>query len=46
MYLDKPIKGHTLMQAIARVNRVNPGKEGGLVVDYMGVGAELKASPD
>lgn len=42
MYLDKPIKGHTLMQAIARVNRVYPGKEGGRVVDYMGVGAELK----
>jgi type I restriction enzyme R subunit len=42
MYLDKPMKGHTLMQAIARVNRVYPGKEGGLVVDYMGVGAELK----
>jgi len=42
MYLDKPIKGHTLMQAIARVNRVYPGKEGGLVVDYMGVGADLK----
>jgi type I restriction enzyme R subunit len=42
MYLDKPIKGHTLMQAIARVNRVYPGKVGGLVVDYMGVGAELK----
>ncbi len=42
MYLDKPIKGHTLMQAIARVNRVYHGKEGGLVVDYMGVGAELK----
>jgi type I restriction enzyme R subunit len=42
MYLDKPIKGHTLMQAIARVNRVYPGKKGGLVVDYMGVGAELK----
>lgn len=42
MYLDKPIKGHTLMQAIARVNRVFPDKEGGLVVDYMGVGAELK----
>ena len=42
MYLDKPIKGHTLMQAIARVNRVYPGKEGGLVVDYMGVGVELK----
>jgi len=42
MYLDKPMKGHTLMQAIARVNRVYPGKQGGLVVDYMGVGAELK----
>ncbi len=42
MYLDKPMKGHTLMQAIARVNRVYPGKEGGLLVDYMGVGAELK----
>lgn len=42
MYLDKPMKGHTLMQAIARVNRVFPGKEGGLVVDYMGIGAELK----
>jgi len=42
MYLDKPMKGHTLMQAIARVNRVYPGKEGGLIVDYMGVGAELK----
>jgi len=42
MYLDKPIKGHTLMQAIARVNRVYPGKEGGLIVDYIGVGAEMK----
>ena len=42
MYLDKPIRGHTLIQAIARVNRVYLGKEGGLVVDYMGVGAELK----
>lgn len=42
MYLDKPIKGHTLMQAIARVNRVFPGKDGGRVVDYMGVGIELK----
>jgi len=42
MYLDKAIKGHTLMQAIARVNRVYPGKEGGLVVDYMGIGVELK----
>ena len=42
MYLDKPMKGHTLMQAIARVNRVYPGKEWGLIVDYMGVGADLK----
>lgn len=42
MYLDKPMKGHTLMQAIARVNRVFPGKDGGLVVDYMGIGADLK----
>ncbi len=42
MYLDKPIKGHTLMQAIARVNRIHPGKDGGLIVDYMGVGADLK----
>jgi len=42
MYLDKPMQGHTLMQAIARVNRVYPDKEGGLIVDYMGVGADLK----
>ncbi len=42
MYLDKPLKGHTLMQAIARVNRVYPGKEGGLVVDYLGVAAALR----
>lgn len=42
MYLDKPIKGHSLMQAIARVNRVYPGKVGGRVVDYMGVGVELR----
>ena len=42
MYLDKPMQGHVLMQAIARVNRVFPGKEGGFVVDYMGVGADLK----
>jgi len=42
MYLDKPMQGHTLMQAIARVNRVYPGKEGGLIVDYIGIGAELK----
>lgn len=42
MYLDKPMQGHTLMQAIARVNRVYPGKEGGLIVDYMGIALELK----
>ncbi|PSO42975.1 DEAD/DEAH box helicase [Candidatus Saccharibacteria bacterium QS_5_54_17] len=42
MYLDKSLKGHTLMQAIARVNRVYPGKEGGLIVDYLGVAAALR----
>jgi type I restriction enzyme R subunit len=42
MYLDKPMKGHTLMQAIARVNRVYGDKPGGLVVDYLGVAADLK----
>lgn len=42
MYLDKPLKGHNLMQAIARVNRIYPGKEGGLVVDYLGVAAALR----
>lgn len=42
MYLDKPIKGHTLMQAISRVNRVFPGKEGGLIVDYIGIAPDLK----
>lgn len=42
MYLDKPLKGHNLMQAIARVNRVFPGKEGGLIVDYLGVAGALR----
>ncbi len=42
MYIDKPMHGHTLMQAIARVNRVFKDKAGGLVVDYIGIGAELK----
>ncbi len=42
MYLDKPMRGHGLMQAIARVNRVYKDKEGGLVVDYLGVAEELK----
>ena len=42
MYLDKPMRGHGLMQAIARVNRVFRNKPGGLVVDYLGVSTELK----
>jgi len=37
LYLDKPLKNHTLMQAIARANRVSPGKKEGLIVDYIGV---------
>ena len=42
MYLDKPMRGHGLMQAIARVNRVFKDKPGGLVVDYLGLAHELK----
>lgn len=42
MYIDKPMNGHTLMQAIARVNRVFGDKEGGLVVDYIGIAQDLK----
>jgi len=42
MYIDKPMKSHNLMQAIARVNRVFKGKVGGLVVDYIGLMASLK----
>ncbi len=42
MYVDKPMKGHNLMQAIARVNRVFRDKQGGLVVDYIGIANELK----
>jgi type I restriction enzyme R subunit len=42
MYLDKPMTGHGLMQTIARVNRVFKDKPGGLVVDYLGLGTELK----
>ena len=38
LYVDKPMKGHNLMQAIARVNRVFRDKQGGLVVDYIGIG--------
>jgi len=42
MYIDKPMKGHGLMQAIARVNRVFRDKPGGLVVDYIGIANQLK----
>ncbi|HCZ36711.1 MAG TPA: DEAD/DEAH box helicase, partial [Cytophagales bacterium] len=43
LYVDKPMRGHSLMQAIARVNRVfTEGKDGGLVVDYLGIAQELK----
>lgn len=42
MYVYKPMAGHNLMQAIARVNRVFKNKEGGLVVDYVGIAAALK----
>lgn len=44
MYIDKPMRGHNLMQAIARVNRVFKDKPGGLVVDYIGIANELKAA--
>ncbi len=42
LYIDKPMKGHNLMQAIARVNRVYEDKKGGLVVDYLGIAHDLK----
>lgn len=44
MYIDKPMKGHNLMQAIARVNREYRDKEAGLIVDYIGMAAELKSA--
>lgn len=44
MYIDKPMKSHNLMQAIARVNRVFKDKKGGLVVDYIGIANELKSA--
>ena len=46
MYLDKPMRGHGLMQAIARVNRVFKDKPGGLVVDYLGVADDLRKAID
>ncbi len=42
IYIDKPMRGHNLMQAIARVNRVHKDKPGGLVVDYLGIASDLK----
>ena len=42
MYVYKPMQGHNLMQAIARVNRVYKNKEGGVVVDYIGIASALK----
>lgn len=42
MYVDKPMRGHNLMQAIARVNRVFKDKPGGLIVDYIGIATDLK----
>lgn len=44
MYVDKPMRGHGLMQAIARVNRVFKGKPGGLIVDYIGLAQNLKTA--
>lgn len=42
LYIDKPMRGHNLMQAIARVNRVYKDKPGGLIVDYLGIATDLK----
>ena len=42
LYIDKPMRGHNLMQAIARVNRVYKDKPGGLIVDYLGIASDLK----
>lgn len=44
MYVDKPMRGHNLMQAIARVNRVYGDVEGGLIVDYIGIASDLKSA--
>ena len=44
LYLDKPMKDHTLMQAIARVNRVYPGKDAGLIVDYLNMFKYMKTA--
>src|SRR5690625_2890921 len=42
IYLDKPMKSHTLMQTIARINRVFPGKQSGLIVDYLNLFKHMK----
>ena len=44
LYIDKPMQGHNLTQAIARVNRVYKDKPAGLVVDYLGIASDLKKS--
>ncbi len=44
LYLDKPLKAHTLMQTIARANRVNEGKSNGLIIDYIGIVKALRAA--
>lgn len=44
LYIDKPMRGHNLMQAIARVNRVYKDKTGGLIVDYLGIASDLKTA--
>ena len=44
LYVDKPMKGHGLMQAITRINRVFGSKPAGLVVDYIGLAADLKSA--
>ena len=46
MYIDRPMKNHTLMQTIGRVNRVYKDKEGGLIVDYIGIGDNLRKAMD
>jgi len=44
LYVDKPMKDHTLLQAIARVNRIHPGKEFGLIIDYYGIFGKLNSA--
>lgn len=45
LYVDKPMRGHNLMQAIARVNRIFRDKPAGIIVDYIGIGEYLKRRP-